>query len=211
MALEFSPEMSGPSLEQTGLPESIPQVSFDIRLGKRTAYVDFDYTAFVIAAYADGVSPEQVEDLSIHFKAGSFTSLALFSKAHYDVRKNSMEIAVPRKMERHKLNKIVAHETNHFVDRATRGMPLRDKVWRGLEGALPIWGIYVSFLGLVDAVHASADYKPELVSNSRWEVIAGAAAAVIGGAMYQLNPAERRARSAEKSPPDYISRYRVNK
>ncbi len=89
-------------------PERIlPEVSFDIRIGKKYRYVDFDYDAYFQKATEMGMTPEQIAAVSVHFKKPSYSPL----RGGYNRYDKKTEVRMARRA-----NKTLVHELKHAAD-----------------------------------------------------------------------------------------------
>jgi hypothetical protein len=125
-------------LTQPTLPETVPTVSFDISLGERAVYIDFDYLAFDGLAKRVGLSGEQVGNYTVHFTPPPDEMLGRY---HDDL--SQADVYVPhvcRKFEEPgkasffiisdglhedsvftgdpstRMNEVFVHETGHYYD-----------------------------------------------------------------------------------------------
>ena len=94
---------------------TMPLVSFDISLGKKFSFIDFNYEAYseLLHRIAERNNTDSMDDVSLHFSSG------LLSKASFNPQDKKIDIVIPRKTNTRSASRIgtsVIHETQHAVD-----------------------------------------------------------------------------------------------
>jgi hypothetical protein len=193
------------------LPDVVPQVSFDRRLGESLEYIDFDYENYCEYMTKRGVDEPNLGQLSIHYQASRVVSVIDQASAFYRSDLRQIKIGVSKKKSLKEINELTAHETEHFILDVTnqrggsaRGMHFIHKL--GLAASYPLIG-----LGLYDkysdVINSSFTYETE----AKRATIAAGAAMVISALAYTFNPEERQAKAAAKQAPSLINRFRRSK
>lgn len=112
------------------VPEISPRFTISSNLERKLSYFWFDTQGYVDLLRNEGVSDEQIRELSIDFKSYSPRRKG-FSGArmggHYNPKHSRVTVFVESCLEQSnaKLQEVVLHETGHFVD---------DRVHHGMEG-----------------------------------------------------------------------------
>jgi hypothetical protein len=172
------------------LPEHLPEVSFDIGLGQKYAFVDFDYAKFDQQAEGFEMSPEDRAALSIEVvDVSKYSPVGAF----FSGDENTIVLGAGNKA-----NTALAHELQHAADHSHGTLdeqPLRSRI--GVK-SLPV------FYGVV-CVDAAVWVTALTGSEVARSVAAGpylslATLAIVGTTMwgYRFHPVERRAFKAQK-------------
>ncbi len=166
----------------------LPEVSFDIGLGKKYSYVDFDYNAYQREVNDMGGTRTDFENAKILFKDQGIST----TRGSYSPVDESIVVKLSSKT-----NQVLAHETRHYIDHQ-RGQ--LDKT-RAISANLSYAATIVADIALFSMIALSA--LPETTSVGRFgdDWIDETRAIQLGAAMsflylYYLSPAEIRARTS---------------
>lgn len=91
----------------------MPQVSFDIRLGEKYSFVDFDYEGFRSLVHSQGGNDEHFEDAKILVGPPKSMGGGLM-RGYYSHSDGQIGVGT-----RKKLNSTLAHEVQHYIDMTT--------------------------------------------------------------------------------------------
>lgn len=121
--------------------QTLPQVSFDIRLGDKYSSVDFDYEAYKNLTYSQGGNYREFESAKIHLTADR----GIFRGAYYP--DGSITIADSS----HKIvNSTLVHENQHHADTMT-GIDNNEGLVKSnlsIQGSMGALALNLIFLGL---------------------------------------------------------------
>lgn len=183
---EYLPAIEGSYSQQVS--DALPEVSFDIGLGQKYSYVDFDYNAYKREVNTMGGTNSDFENAKILFKDRGIS----LTRGLYSPVDESMVVKLSSKT-----NQVLAHETRHYLDHQ-RGQ--LDKA-RVISANLSYAATIVADIALFTMIALSA--LPETTSVGRFgdDWIDETRAIQLGAAMsflylYYLSPAEIRARTS---------------
>src|SRR5256885_209151 len=98
---------------------SIPEVSFDVKLGKKYKHVDFDYGAYKQMITDMGGEEEDFQNASIQIKPKK----PFFGGRYAPYNRGVPEEGTTEVFGRpKKANKTLAHETQHYLDDINHGL-----------------------------------------------------------------------------------------
>lgn len=171
----------------TRIPENATTVSFDVRLGKRYQYIDFDYQAFETEANRLELPSEEWPKLSIHYEGGS--------GGLYEPEKKKIHVGMAAI---HGASHTTSHELQHAADDAKGLLECFDT--RSRIGAVSRIGVLITMVPGIVSVAAMPFSSSETLAGIEHGTAATLAAMVAGfiyGAWY--HPQETRALHASET------------
>lgn len=193
----------------------IPQVTFDVRLGSKVEYIDFDYEAYTEHLRESGLTSEEIRATSIIFlakggdldnadsKEAESVRLPDHVNGNYSPRTQSMKVKVHKSKS---TNKILVHESQHRIDHILGAQWLQydpNKMQKSYDTMVASLK-----LGMVGVGGALATSKWGIDNDLIQKTIAGSTMTGLLGSLanmghkflpYIRDPFEVRARDAEKS------------
>lgn len=170
--------------------EILPEVSFDIDLGKKYSHVDFDYVAFRNQIRNMGGDNSDYQQANIRFEDRGLSP----TRGYYSPSTQEIVVATSEKT-----NDVLAHETRHYLDGRDGLLDRR----RAIAANLSSHASTIATIALLGTLVMSIMPESSLVGQfgDAWidEVrIAQFAAAVASFYLYYLSPAEIRARESSR-------------
>lgn len=186
--------------EQKEWPDNSPEVTFDINLGKKVEYIDFNPYKFNALLDKLGAEDQDKSKLQVVFK-NRVKSYGTNYSGTYDTRRQVAEIRVYPEYRKW-TNKTLIHETQHFVD----DMNDVGKVSRLSEAAK-----ILAILAIIDgSTHIGVgSFDNEIINQLEFPamlVLSIAALSLYRKYRYQTDPQEVRAHKIE-SKKKIIKRY----
>ena len=173
--------------------ENVPIVSFDINLGKKYQFVDFDYEAFDEEANRLGISDEDKGGLSIEIKRKpsliNYRSRGSYWENHISV------------VSRKKVNQSFSHELKHYADDKVEPLTIDTRYRIGKFSGYALAGLINAGLLELAIGEMPGPKQDEIFHHADDRRIFGAAMGTAFLARlwgYTLNPVEVRARKAAK-------------
>lgn len=176
------------------VPERLPRVSFDLSLGERFGYIDFDFECYIEYLEERGLSDNHIYDSALKLNRHSFIRGGIYRPSS-----DMVETAVPYTGSQEKTNGSLRHEIQHKIDHDLG-------IWRLREGLMTL-ASYISQPASVLTIIPPAFMATESISTSvPYEINRGRAGLIalnigmiaIFAGSYYLNPLERRAFRAQK-------------
>jgi hypothetical protein len=117
-----------PPNEQTFLElPVVPSVSFDVELGKRLSFIDFDYAGYAQYLQKRGLTDEATEAGHIRFGR-----IPLYSQTIglYDMGTHDIFVGIKAWSSQKRVNLILAHETEHKIDNIAGNIGEQEAVYQ---------------------------------------------------------------------------------
>jgi hypothetical protein len=169
----------------------LPQVSFDIRLGKKYNLVDFDYEAYIEHLQDCGLTSDDIESTQIYIRS---SRLPAINPGLFTSPPPLITLAAGKKA-----NRALIHETQHRIDSATKAVPIGyNSPELKLIGFSGVSGGAVA----AEVIAFAEDYPAEVHASIVGILICAIGGLAYTGYKYANRPAERRARAAEKNVHD---------
>ena len=203
--MNHSPDPTEPVINQ--IPDNAPAVSFDIRLGKKYDFVDFDYDAFNTIADDLGISDDARSSLNVI--VDKRIPRGLLTLGRYISSEKTVRIKANRKA-----NNTAKHELSHAADDANVVEFNNSRYLAGKIGIASMYGLV--YIETLNAIYSTSGLTKALYGDSVAEAahnfsetgfpiafVAANAAAIAG---YYMHPIERKARQAAKQhQPDMLT------
>jgi hypothetical protein len=184
----------------------LPSVSFDIRLGKRFSFVDFDYDGYINNLRGCGLTDDEIREFSIYIEPERHTVLP---RASFKLAPNEFTVSVPRFRAQKAVNTALNQETQRQVDLALGDISPGDKRFYKYYGKVFTVGWFAT-AGIVGLNYVSTrmwEYTNTTQAIDRVTTV-GFVAGVVGLAAYSgsfyFSESESWARKAKKSPEQFI-------
>jgi hypothetical protein len=180
-------------LDRFNALEVVPEITFDIKLGKRYDYVDFDYAAYDDYLRAKGLSDEDIEGTTIRFKR-SRAIIPYHGIYNRWTKKTTVYIGGKK---HGRANRVLTHETQHRVDHVKK-----IKVYDTYANAVIAGGgVGLLWTGISKTVEGIREDNLTAIDQGRAYWWAGLGVLALHGLINHFTRAERRARQAAKNPP----------
>lgn len=173
--------------------EWLPEVSFDINLGRHFQHIGFDYDTYIGYQTDRGLDPQDVIATALHFS----TKNEKFFDAYYSPIRRDIGFHGLQNSTNRRANQLIAHELQHKIDHDMGELTITDlamtagaNVGRSI-GKLGLWG--AAGLGITAILNRSS-FTGEVA-----RLLAGSSlsAYILGRVLYRVNPFEKKAREVE--------------
>ncbi|HSX07627.1 MAG TPA: hypothetical protein VLG11_01920 [Candidatus Saccharimonadales bacterium] len=186
------------SIESFNKLDSVPVVTFDVGLGAKTEYIDFDYAAYDTYVRSKGLSDEQIDALSLHFYPQNEQFHLIGGEYQHTTNKASVGITSDKSAIA--VNRALLHENEHMVShimgRVTPQERRHKEITRVSWAAANAAGITALGTEVFAFIAQSAE-----AAVTGGEVAALGVVAFIGSVLsYVTDEDEIRARMAESAP-----------
>lgn len=188
-----------PKIEAIQLQREEPTAYFDLGLGDRVAFIDFNTPKFAEHLSSSGLNNEQISGSRVRFESPRFLGA---SHGHYDNRTNKIVVKIGASTTEARANSVVLHEAEHLITYANDECMAR---WWHKIGRTTLLHLKVSALYIMCGVAATAAEYQYLARVSTAGAGIAAAAGLLSAAMYKVDPDERRARRAEHLPHSFVT------
>ncbi len=185
--------------------DRLPEVSFDVRLGKRLKTIDFNYVDYIDHLHDQGLGQADIENTKVHIRnSRGLEVVGIAPQGWYNADNQVVHVKALRPLSPKLINKRLLHETSHRIDHALgTHASLKLNVVGNLgviAGNALVFGCYIP-LGLheINNNQAARDVGEIMLSAGLTTLLASS------GFRHFIHPDERRAYSAQKQQKQFIS------
>ena len=170
--------------------EVLPEVSFDIDLGRKYSYVDFDYDAYRNQIRSMGGDELDFQQADIRFEDRGLS----VTRGYYSPTTEEIVVAASGRT-----NTVLAHETQHYLDGRDGLLDRRRAIAANLTSRVSNLATLALFatigMSALPETNPIGEIGDALIDEVR---ITQFAAAVTAFYLYYLSPAEMRARQSSR-------------
>lgn len=170
--------------------EVLPEVSFDIDLGKKYSYVDFDYDAYHRQVVRMGGDKVDYQEASIRFEDRGLS----LTRGYFSPSTEEIVVATGERT-----NATLAHETKHYLDGRDGLLDRRRAIAANLSSRVSTLATLALFgtlaMSVVPETNFIGEFGDAWIDEAR---IVQFTAAATSFYLYYLSPAEMRARQSSR-------------
>jgi hypothetical protein len=184
---------------------AVPCVSYDIKLGKTTSYIDFDYLAYDNSVRDESLSDEQISRLSFHHyplrRIHALTGVT-------NPRTGEVYIGVNSYTSPEELNCTFFHESSHAIDTITKAETSAEKLHGTVTHLFRAATYATAITGLGEEARALFDTSEKAAITGGVLFVLSAASFIGRMVSYATEPQEIRANQlAQASRYNQVIRY----